>query len=90
MKKTITVIGGAGYVARELIACLTRHPQITIQEVVSESQTGYSESYAEGWERIFGKKEDITEETAEKTKIKVKRILLSQGYADLSPIEDKW
>jgi N-acetyl-gamma-glutamyl-phosphate reductase len=44
MKKTITVIGGAGYVARELIACLARHPEVTIQQVVSESQTGKSVS----------------------------------------------
>lgn len=44
MKKTITIIGGAGYVARELIACLARHPEVTLQQVVSESQTGKSVS----------------------------------------------
>lgn len=40
MKKEITVIGGAGYAARELISCLARHPEVIIKQVVSESQTG--------------------------------------------------
>lgn len=40
MKKEVTIIGGAGYAARELIACLARHPEVTIRQVVSESQTG--------------------------------------------------
>lgn len=40
--KTVAIIGAAGYVARELIGILARHPEVELTQLVSESQAGKS------------------------------------------------
>jgi len=42
--KKVAIIGAAGYVARELIGCLARHPFVKITQAVSSSQHGKSVS----------------------------------------------
>ena len=42
--KKVAIIGAAGYVARELIGCLARHPFVELTQAVSSSQLGKSVS----------------------------------------------
>lgn len=40
MSLTVSIVGGAGYVGGELLRLLLFHPQVTIKQVTSASQTG--------------------------------------------------